>query len=63
MAVFKVKVIQNYRVTRTIVMHVEADSIESEVENVALGAEDTPVLEHPDWRTGWDLQDEHVKAG
>lgn len=60
MTAYTVEITQNYRATRRIVVQVEADDIESAVENVASGAIDPPTFDHPDWRTGWDLQDESV---
>ena len=60
MPVFKVAVVQTYRVVRTIEVDVEAEDKASAVERVASGDEEVPEFVCPDWCDSWELQDEHV---
>jgi hypothetical protein len=56
----KVCVTQVYKTTRKIVMKVEAENIENAIELVASGGIDLPEFNHPDWLTGWQLENEEV---
>lgn len=58
MATFPVEIVQVYRATRRIVVGVEAEDLESAVEEQA--ANDAPAFDDPRWRTGWELQNEDV---
>ena len=40
----------------------EAEDLDSAIEEVESGSFDSPPFEHPDWSTGWDLQNEEVEA-
>lgn len=58
MALFNVRIIQNYHVHRRIVVPVEADDLESAIEQQS--SDEAPDFDDPRWLTGWDLDDENV---
>jgi hypothetical protein len=58
MAKFNVRVRQVYRVEREIIVTIEADTPEEALEDQA--ANESPDFNHPDWRTGWELENEEV---
>jgi len=62
MAVFKVHVVQGYKAERHVTVEVEADDMESAIENVASGAFDLPDFDDPKWTTYWDLQIEEYEV-
>lgn len=62
MSTHAIKIKQVYRATREITVFVEAEDLDSAIEEVESGSFDTPPFEHPDWSTGWDLQNEEVEA-
>ena len=57
---FPVKVTQVYRATRTIIVKVRAEDLESAIEDVRSGSEDVPNFDDPGWKTGWQLLSEEV---
>lgn len=58
---FKVEVTQVGRYERKIIMEVEAADADSAIEDVASGAVDVPAFDDPNWRTGYDLQNEEYE--
>jgi hypothetical protein len=50
----KIKVVQDYRVTRTLVIDVEGDK-ESALEAVQIGAFDLPEWSDERWKEVWEL--------
>jgi hypothetical protein len=62
MTKFPVKITQVFKTTRKTVVWVEADDPESALEEVQSGSFDTPPFEHPDWRTGWELENEEMET-
>jgi hypothetical protein len=57
---FQVHIYQGYRVERSICIEVEAEDLESAIEEQA--ATEAPSFDDPRWLTGWDLQTEDVSA-
>ena len=53
--------IQAFKATREIVTPVDAMDLESAIEKVESGSLDTPLFDHPDWRTQWDLRNKEVE--
>jgi hypothetical protein len=59
----KVKVIQRYRATRTIVIDVpDQPDNESALEAVSSGSEDLPEWSDERWKEAWELVDEDCES-
>lgn len=52
---------QVYRVERSIVMEVDAETPEAALESVDSGEVDVPSFDNPSWKSGWDLQNEETE--
>lgn len=61
MSTFNVRVTQVFRVERTTVIAVEADDMDSAVENISSGAVDLPEFGSDAWEESHELQNEHCE--
>jgi hypothetical protein len=57
MAKHRIRIIQVFKTE----IEVEADEENDALEAVSSGAIDTPDFDDPNWKTGWDLQNEEVE--
>lgn len=56
---FRMCITQECKVTRTILLEVEAESYEEAAEICQSGEEAAPEFEDPRWKEYWDLLSEH----